>query len=247
VSRTGGQPQWVQGEALSQSEVIERACRWANHPTQTNRDRLFGVTASVSPAAKVLWDTASRDAARWFQDALSAIAHGRQTREQVEAWRQKAQGVEPSVTYAPEGRYVRSALLWRAPREVLEELPSPGEGLFVTENLDALLATVLLWLLDRDRPLRPALHECGRGEQCERERFFFRNRKYCSSKHTLQVNRATNKERSRDRRERNKAIELLKPQFPRRARALVWAVKARGLSAEQLVERAHAEAARQHK
>jgi hypothetical protein len=210
---------------------------------------LFGNAATVlSTGASVSKHASCAAGAEWFQAALSDIAHGRQTHEQIGAWLQKAQEVVPGVDYTIAGRHVRTTILWRAPREVFEALPSsdPERVLFVTENLDALLATVLMWLLDREQPFT-GLHECGRGEQCELERFYFRNRRYCCIEHTKQVNRASNTQRSRDRRERDKAIELLKPKFPRSARELVLAVKKPGMTSEQLIERAQAEAARKHK
>jgi hypothetical protein len=240
VRKTHERPaiEWTQ--PLSPREIVERAIRLANRPAYAKWLRLLGASA-VFASAEAPEPEHVRRAVEWFQAALSDIAHERQTHEQIEAWRQRAKGLEPSLDYTIEGQHVRTTILWRAPQEVSEfKLPGMGpDWAFVigTENAEALLASVLMWLLDPEQPFAP-LHECGRGQQCERERFFFRNRKYCCTEHTQQVNQSTNTERSKDRRARDKAIEQLKPRFPKSARDLVWAVKARGLSAEDLVQRA---------
>jgi hypothetical protein len=160
--------------------------------------------------------------------------------------------MQPLVDYTIEGRRVRTALLWRAPQElraaqeVIEGFDRPSsdrvDWVFMTENLDALLANVLMWLLDPDQPFT-GLRECGRGSSCDRERFYFRRRKYCCPEHHA--------DKRRDYKEREKAVKQLSKQLPRRspssARDLIDEVKKPGLSAEQLVGRAQAEAARKHK
>jgi hypothetical protein len=234
----------TQAKPLSPREIVGRSLQFANHPSRTSWLKLFGEDAVSSHGAPEL--VGGRDvsrAAEWFQAALSDIAHDRQTREQLEAWLQTAKGVVPVPDYTIEGRHVRTTIQWRAPRQAFEttqqvfgvELSIDPDWVsgFLTGNPDALLATALMWLLDPDKSF-PDVHECGRGPQCELERFFLRNRRYCCPEHTRQMNRSTNSERSRDRRERNKALELLKKRFPATAPDLVRAVKAPGLSAEQL-------------
>lgn len=74
---------------------------------------------------------------------------------------------------------------------------------------------------------------------------------YCSPAHASEGKGKAASNRARDYRARQKAIERLEKRFPTSARGLVGAIKASGLTADQLVQRAEAEAAsrkpRKHK
>ena len=221
---------------------MNRAIRFANRPSAGNWHGLFGEKVVYeAPAPRVSNAEFVRGIAQRFQAALSAIAHSRQTAAQVEGWQRQAKGMEAVPDYFVEGRHARMVIRWRVPLEGVE-FPSISPGsdwLFVTQNRESLLATVLLWLVDRGQPFT-GLRECGRGRDCDRERFHFRKRKYCCSEHRLQENRSDSRQRSIDHYERKKAIRRLSKQFPSSAEKLVKAVRKRGehASAEELVRRA---------
>jgi hypothetical protein len=225
--------------ALSEREFVDGAIQFANFPAFESWCRLFG-GVGWSSAGAPLPDNIARTAER-FRAELSTVVHGRQTPEQLKAWRQTAKGVDCDHDYAIEGQHTRRTIWWRPPRQEVEIFA------LVTENPDARLATVLMWLLDLEQPYR-ALRECGLADKCDGERFFFRNRKFCCEAHRKAANSAPAavSNRKADYLEREKAIKDLEPRF-RRARELVWAVRKPGLKAEQLVKLAIERASEERK
>lgn len=247
---------------MSQKEIVERARIFANRPTPAAWVRLVGEAGILSaPAAepeaigpylkrvgtsKPQLPAHIKRSAEFLQAAFSDIAHQRQTVTQVEAWEQTARRLTPtpSRTIHTKPVHVREAIQWAAPLEVLD-LPggdASGNWCLVTVDAEALLATILCWLLNPD--LKFGLHECGRSQQCEIERFHYRNRKFCDPICMRQVNKSTNSERSRKRRVIAKITSLLKPHFPVKANEMARAVYKPGTSAEQLAAIARANTSR---
>jgi hypothetical protein len=206
--------------------------------------------ADVDPADPPLPDYIKRTATS-LHAALSDIAHERQTHAQMVVWEKTARRLNPNLSRAIEGKGMHEAIQWAAPLEVLDlALPNVdvGDWRFVTVDDEALFATVFCWLLNPELKFY-GLHECGRGESCDRERFYFRNRKFCCTEHMKQLNKATNSERSKKRRVIERAAGLLKSRFPSTAKKHVRSVYEPGLSAERLAELGAkaATAARKHK
>lgn len=67
--------------------------------------------------------------------------------------------------------------------------------------------------------------------------------RYCSSSHAKKANELAAGQRAKDYRARQEAVARLSKRYPTRARDLVTAVKDKGLSADELLLRAEAEAA----
>lgn len=226
--------------ALSAREFVSGAIQFAIEPTWENWCRLFGDVGVSAPEGGPAPDYIQR-AAETFRADLSAVVHGRQTPEQIEGWKRSALLVAAIPNYVIEGTQVRTEITWRVPRnvEVIDVPGMPSDWICITEDShsDSRLATVLMWILDPSQPYR-GLRECGLGDQCDRERFFFDKRKYCCRAHMREANRSTAGIRKADYIEREKAIrqlEQLTPRFPR-ARELVMKVREPGLKAERLIE-----------
>jgi hypothetical protein len=224
----------IQGDALTATQLVNRTLRFANKPSAKNWFGLGGGVTVESAGASLETALWAMSAAR-LQTALSAIAQGVQTEEQIEAWKDAAGSMRIIPDFVVEGRGTHTKLTWWVPREVLDWQPlaSKSDWIFITEDLNARWATALMLLLDPDQPFS-GLRECGLGEACDRERFYFRKRKYCCPEHWP--------DRKADWRERQKAVrELakhLQPKSVSRAQKLVAAVKDQGLKCEELVERA---------
>jgi hypothetical protein len=225
----------IQGDALTPTQLVNRALRFANQPTAKNWFGLSGGFAVESPGASEYQMPEVATSAMRLQRALSAIARGVQTSEQLKEWRDAAASMRIIPDFVIEGRRSHTKLTWWVPREVLDVQPLATEcdWIFFAEDLNARWATALMLLLDPDQRF-PELRECGLGEACDRERFHFRKRKYCCPQHWP--------DRKADWRERQKAVrELAKQLQPRsvaHARKLVAAVKDQGLKCEELVQRA---------
>lgn len=223
------------GEALTLKEFVERAIEFANQPAKFS-PRLVENWYQLSPSGQLSLPEEVVSAAEELQAALSTIARGAQTSKDLEAWKAAAATMRVIPEFVIEDGEVSTKLAqWVVPLKMLNWAhvrPEVLNQMFIVDR-GAILATALLLLLDPAQEFFGLLHECGRGPSCDRERFYFRKRKYCCAEH--RTNQAA------DYKERQKAARELKKRQP--GRTLTWAlarvkeVKQPGFKSQDLVRR----------
>ncbi|HEX4151145.1 MAG TPA: hypothetical protein VHY75_02945 [Steroidobacteraceae bacterium] len=221
-------------EALTPKELFDRVLKFANHPTA---DNWYGLAPeSLAYVASLPTEIAS--VAGQLQAALSIIARKAHTSKEIKAWKAATAGMRILPDFIVEGRKVSTKLTWwvMPPPKALNwaHVRPEGWNQLFTVDRGAILATAIMLLLDPAQNFGE-LHECGRGPDCNLERFHLQKRKYCCDKHW-----PDRKTAHREREKVKKAVKKVAKQIGSVASAkrLVSEVKGPGLKQKDLVQQA---------
>ena len=188
--------------ALSEREIIDRAIEFANQGTLRTWCKLMeGIEVPELVGTPEPYSDGINTERQALRSALAAIVENKVSEVAAAEWCKQASGVLPIETYSIHGRSLRVTYHY----EVVEHFT----------GINGLLARVLVWLLDANRPFgrelcRCHLEECGNFFFVIRPKTGRPQKLYCKREHMTMAHQATTAERGRRSREKRKQKHAIK-------------------------------------